>query len=59
MTLNNNMFEETTKILKDKYLNNKDELDSKKKRLAKRNDRAYPGFIKKQKELIRNRDETN
>lgn len=53
MLLNNNVFEETTKVLKEKYLKNRREFDSKRARLVERNNGLYPEFIKKQKELIR------
>jgi len=44
---------EITKVLKKKYLENKDDFDSKRAKLAERNNKLYPEFIKKQKELIR------
>lgn len=47
------MLSETTKVLKKKYLENKNIFDSKRARLAKRNNELYPEFIKKQKDLIR------
>lgn len=46
------MLSETTKVLKKKYLENKAIFDSKRAKLAKRNNELYPEFIKKQKELI-------
>ena len=48
-----NVLSETTKVLKKKYLENKNIFDSKRARLAKRNNELYPEFIKKQKDLIR------
>lgn len=52
MSLSDDIFEETTKVLKEKYLKDRREFDSKRAKLAKRNNKLYPDFIKKQKELI-------
>lgn len=50
--MNDDVFEETAKVLKEKYLKNRNEFDSKRAKLDKRNNKLYPDFIKKQKELI-------
>jgi len=47
------MLSKTTKVLKKKYLENKDGFDSKRAKLVERNNELCPEFIKKQKELIR------
>ena len=52
-TLDKDMLSKTAKVLKNKYLKNKDIFDGKRAKLAKRNNELYPEFIKKQKELIR------
>ena len=51
--LSDDMFEETTNVLKEKYLKNRNEFDSKREKLAERNNELYHEFIKKQKGLIR------
>lgn len=51
--LGDDTFEETTKVLKEKYLKNRYKFDSKKAKLAKRNNKLYPSFVKNQKKLIR------
>ncbi|AUV57269.1 hypothetical protein [Lactobacillus phage Satyr] len=51
------MLSEITKVLKKKYLENKDIFDSKREKLTKRNNEIYPEFIKKQKELIRRKEQ--
>lgn len=53
--LSDDVFEETTKVLKEKYLKNRHEFDSKRANLARKNDKLYHGFIKNQKKLIRNK----
>lgn len=53
VSLSDDIFEETTKVLKEKYLKNRHEFDSKRAKLAKRNNKLYPSFVKNQKKLIR------
>lgn len=53
VSLSDDIFEETTKVLKEKYLKNRREFDSKREKLDKRNNKLYPSFVKNQKKLIR------
>ena len=51
------MLSEITNILKKKYLENKDSFDSKRTKLAERNNELYSEFINKQEELIRRKEQ--